>query len=558
MSIKRFRGVSLALLTFISAMVLMACGSSDETVSGDSATATLPVGSNASSAPVDTSGTGGTLRIGLTAGNLPFPNTPPNEGFEGRRFVGYQIYDALYRWTTYQGDTVPEPELALAESVTRSEDNLTWTFKLREGVLFHDGTTFDADDTVFQFRRLMDKEFEYYDANVAATNGSSLASVAKWEKIDQYTIAITTKAPNAFLPYDLAYIYFPSPEVVMAVGNDDYIKSATGTGPFKMTKYVDGQVMELEAFEQYWDGRPSLDKIVLLPMPEAATRLAALQAGDIDWAELPPPDSIAQLEAGGFQIFLKNYPHVITYQLNTYEGSALHDVRVRQALNYAVDREGTSTLINNVGFPASQYMYPGHPWFDETWEGYTYDPEKAKALLAEAGYADGLTLKMIYPTGGSGNMFPGPMNEKLKQDLAAVGVDVELIPIEWNNILTALRAGFANPDWSQYDMSYISLAPVAPTGFRSYVSAYIPPDGCCNQSGYASEVADALYFQAQETFDKAEQDRLLKEFQSTMMKDAPVLITVHDLNLRVMSPRVKGFVQPQSWFVDIRKVWMDE
>ncbi len=557
MNIKRIRGTAPALLGFLAAAVLTACGSGDTAAGGD-ATATLPVGSNAASAPVDTSGTGGTLRIGLTAANLPFPNTPPSEGFEGRRFVGYQIYDALYRWTTYQGDTVPEPELALAESVAVSDDKLTWTFKLRQGVTFHDGTTFDADDTVFQFRRIADKEFEYYDANLASTNGSSLASIAKWEKVDQYTIAITTKAPNAFLPYDLAYIYFPSPEVVMAVGNDDYIKSATGTGPFKMTKYVDGQVMELEAFEQYWDGRPSLDKIVLLPMPEPATRLAALQAGDIDWAELPPPDSVSLLEASGFQIYLKNYPHVITYQLNTNEGSALHDVRVRQALNYAVDREGTSVLINNVGFPATQYLYEGHPWYDETWEGYTYDPEKAKALLAEAGFADGLSLKMIYPTGGSGNMFPGPMNEKLKQDLAAVGVDVELIPLEWNNILTALREGFHNPNWSQYDMSYISLAPVAPTGFRSYVGAYIAPNGCCNQSGYASEAADALYFQAQETFDKAEQDRLLKQFQSTMMKDAPVLVTVHDLNLRVLSPKVQGFVQPQSWFIDIRKVWMKD
>jgi peptide/nickel transport system substrate-binding protein len=555
LSKKWYRRAPVALLALTSAVALMACGSSEST--GGSAGTSTPATSNASTAPVDTSGSGGTLRIGLTAGNIPFPNTPPNEGFEGRRFVGYQIYDGLYRWNTWQGDTVPEPELALAESFTISEDRLTWTFKLRQDVVFHDGTTFDADDTIFQFRRIKDRDFEYYDANLASTNGSAAAAIVGWEKIDQYTIAITTRTPNAFLPYDLTYIYFPSPEVVMRVGNDNYIKEATGTGPFKMTRYVDGQVMELEAFEQYWDGRPSLDKVILYPMPEAATRLAALQAGDIDWAELPPPDSMALLEAGGFQVFLKEYPHVITYQLNTYEGSALSDVRVRQALNYAADREGTSILVNGVGFPASQYMYPGHPWFDEAWEGYTYDPDKAKALLAEAGYADGLTLKMIYPTGGSGNMFPGPMNEKLKQDFAAVGINLDLIPIEWNNILTALREGFANPAWSQYDMSYISLAPVAPTGFRSYVGAYIPPNGCCNQSGYATAATDALYFQAQETFDKAEQDRLLKEFHSTMMKDAPVLVTIHDLNLRVMSPKVKGFVQPQSWFVDLRKVWID-
>ncbi|MDA0366557.1 MAG: hypothetical protein O3B31_07160 [Chloroflexi bacterium] len=106
-------------------------------------------------------------------------------------------------------------------------------------------------------------------------------------------------------------------------------------------------------------------------------------------------------------------------------------------------------------------------------------------------------------------------------------------------------------------MSYISLAPVAPTGFRSYVSDYMPPKGCCNQSGYSNPAADALYYEAQATFDVADQNRLLREFQSTMMKDAPVLVTVHDLNLRVLSPKVHGFVQPQSWFVDLKSVWVE-
>jgi peptide/nickel transport system substrate-binding protein len=547
------RAFPLILLTFLVGLVLIACGSSDDE---PTSTAEPDSGDSTAAATADTSGSGGVLRIGMTAGNLPFPNTPPNEGFEGRRFVGYQIYDGLFRWTVEQGDTVPEPVPALAESYELSDDQLTWTFKLREDVLFHDGTTFDAEDVMFQFNRLTDESFEWYDSSLAASNSSSFAQIESYEMIDQYTVAITTSQPYSFLPYDLAYVYFPSPEVVMEYGNDDYIKHATGTGPFAMTEYIDGQVMELTAFDEYWGGRPKLDKVILYPMPEPATRLAALQAGDIDWAELPPPDAVELLEAQDFQVLLKEYPHVITYQLNTYSGP-LSDVRVRQALNYAVDREGTATLINNVGFPATQYMYPGHPWFDEDWEGYTYDPDKAKALLEEAGYGDGVSLRLIYPTGGSGNMFPGPMNEKLKQDLAAVGIELELIPIEWNNIITALRQGFNHPDWEDYDMSYISLAPIAPTGWRLYVSDYIPPASCCNQTGYANPDADALYYEAASTFDKAEQDELLKHFQSTMMKDAPVLVTVHDLNLRALAPYVKGFVQPQSWFISLNDVWLD-
>lgn len=559
MRFKTWRAVPLFLATLVVGALLLACGGSDD--GGDdttTATADTGTGDPTVAATPDTSGSGGVLRIGMTAGNIPFPNTPPNEGFEGRRFVGYQIYDGLFRWTVEQGDEVPEPVPALAESYEISEDQLTWTFKLREDVVFHDGTTFEAEDVMFQFSRLRDEDFEYYDSSLAASNASSLAQIEEITMLDDYTIEISTAVPYSFLPYDLAYIYFPSPEAVMEAGNDDYIKSATGTGPFVMTEYIDGQIMELTAFEDYWGGRPKLDRIELYPMPEPATRLAALQAGDIDWAELPPPDALDLLEAQDFQVLLKEYPHVITYQLNLHNGP-LQDPLIRQALNYAVDREGTSTLINNVGFPATQYMYAGHPWYDENWEGYSYDPQRARDLLAEAGFPDGgVELSLIYPTGGSGNMFPGPMNEKLKQDLDAVGIELELIPIEWNNIITALRQGFQHPDWEQYDMSYISLAPVAPTGWRLYVSDFIPPDGCCNQPGYDNPDADALYYAAAASFDKTEQDSILAEFQSTMMKDAPVLVTVHDLNFRALSPKVKGFVQPQSWFISLNEVWIDD
>ncbi len=538
------------LLTLLASAGLTACGSGS---GGDQDSAS---GSPAANAAPDRTGSGGTLTIGMTAGNIPLPNTPPDQGFEGRRFVGNQIYDALFRWTIDQGDKLPDVAPALAESYTVSDDKLSWTFKLRQGVKFHDGTPFNADAVVFQMRRISDKSFEFYDATVAASNVSNVSSIAKTEKVDDFTVKFTTKAINALLPYDLVYVYYLSPDAVKKYGNAQYQNHATGTGPFKVTKYVDGQVMELEANADYWGGRPKLDKIVLKPMPEPATRLAALQSGDINWAELPPPDSVELLKSSGYQVVLKEYPHVITYQLNLNK-PALKDVRVRQALNYAMDKKGLTTLINGVGQPATQYMYKGHPYYDPSWEGYSYDPAKAKSLLADAGYASGLKLKIAYPTGGSGNMFPGPMNEKFKQDLKAVGVDVDLVPLEWNTIISGFRAGFGNSDWSQYDGIYFSTAPVSPiAAFRGYTSDYIPPKGCCNPSGYSNPAADKLYAEAAASFDPAKQTELLRQFQSTMMKDAPVITTVHDLNLRALAPAVKGFVQSQSWFVDLREVWV--
>jgi peptide/nickel transport system substrate-binding protein len=386
LALRWVRTAPLALLALLLA-VTAACGSSDDTTTGTAATST---GADTTTAATSgASGSGGTLRIGMTAGNLPFPNTPPNEGFEGRRFVGNQIYDALFAYDLYQGDHVPTPQLALAESYEISEDQLTWTFSLRRDVKFHDGTEFNADAVIFNFNRLRNPDFEWYDGTLAAQSAGTFSTIASWEKVDDFTVAITTVRPNAFLPYDLVLIYFPSPDVVMRVGNNDYINHATGTGPFKMTRYVDGQVMELTANEDYWGGRPSLDKIILYPMPEPATRLAALQSGDIDWAELPPPDSVQLLENQGYQVSLKNYPHIIAYYVNLATSEPLQDLRVRQAMVHALDRDGTAALINNVGEPIYQYFVESSSWYDPSWEGYRYDPELARSLLADAGYGNG-------------------------------------------------------------------------------------------------------------------------------------------------------------------------
>jgi peptide/nickel transport system substrate-binding protein len=533
------------------ALLTVACGGDDDDDDDGAAPTDRP------DATTDTSGTGGVLRIGMSAGNIPIPNTAPDQGFEGRRFVGFQIYDGLTLFNVEQGDTVPGPVPGLAESWTIADDQLTWTFNLRPGVTFHDGTPFDADAVVFNFDRITDDTFEFYDANMRAASISYSNNWASYRKVDDMTIEIVTKVPYSFLLDDLALVYFASPTAVETYGVEGYVQHATGTGPFVMTRYVDGEVMELEPFADYWGEKARLEKLILYPMPEPATRLAALQSGEIDWAEVPPPDSISQLESQGFQVLLKEYPHVITHQLNTYK-APFDNVLVRRAVNYAMDKEGTVALINGVGSPALQYMYEGHPYYDPDWEGYPYDPERAKELLAEAGYPDGFDMVLAYPTGGSGNMFPGPMVEKTQQDLAAIGIDAQLVPLEWNNVISGFRAGFANPDWQKYDALYFSTAPLTPVlTLGSYVTERIPPAGCCNTSGISIAEVDALFNQAKETFDKEEQDLLMRQATVEMMKQAPVLITVHDLNLRVLSPKVKGFVQPQSWFVNLKSVWVE-
>jgi len=507
----------------------------------------------------DRSGSGGTLIIGMSAGNVPYPNTPPNEGYEGTRFVGNQIYDELTPVNYDQGDTVPTPSPGLATDWSVGDDKLTWTFHLRKGVKFHDGTEFNADALVFDFDRVLKKDFQYFDTAAAASGGFNLLKIDTYRAVDPYTFEIKTKGEYSFLPWDMSHFMVASPTAVKTYGFQEYIKHATGTGPYKMTKYVDGQVMELEPNADYWGGKPKLDKIVLRPMPDPATRLAALQSGEINWAEVPPPDSVQQLQAQGFNILLKQYPHTIIFALNTYD-KPFNDVRVRQALQYAVDRVGMCTsLLKGLCMPASQYVYPGHPWYDTDFgQTYTYDPGKARQLLADAGYPNGIKMSIAYPTGGSGNMWPPQMMELVQSNYKAAGIDLQLVPLEWNSIISLFIGGFSDPANKKYDAIYISLAPDSPTfTFFSFTSDGLPPN-CCNPTGYTNPKVEALWKSVQSEFDPTKQDDLLKQMQGLIAADASFTYVVHDLNLRVLSPKVRGFMPSRSWFADLRNVWIKD
>lgn len=499
--------------------------------------------------------TPGVLRIAMSAGNIPFPSTPPNEGYEGYRFVGNNIYDALVRFDLDQGEEIPELEPSLAESWTISPDQRTWTFTLREDVQFHDGTAFDADAVMFQLDRMKNPDFEYYAEVDAGRYATYLKYITGYAKVDDYTITLSSEQPYAWMLYSLAHLYFPSPAVIEEYGNDAYTQHATGTGPFVMTDYVDGEVMELTANEDYWGGRPELDKIILYPQPEPASRLAALLSGEVDWAEVPAPDALDKLEDEGYQIHLGEYPHGIMPRFNQFREPFKDNLKLRQALNYALDRESTAALINDVGYPAKQYVYPDHPDYAPDNPGYEYDPEQAKQLLAESGYEPGeLTLDFAYTTGGSGNMFPDVMMQRLQSDYEAIGVGVNLLPMEWNTIITIGLEGLNSPQWSNIDILWSSpAAGQQPAGYASNFLCEPAPDRP-NASGMCNEDVDKNYALASQSFDEEQSHAYLQQMMDAAVSNADFLFWMHDLNLRVMSPAVQGYTHPKSWWIDFTTI----
>jgi peptide/nickel transport system substrate-binding protein len=497
----------------------------------------------------------------MTAADLPTTHGIPNNGGEGFRFLGFPAYDSVINWDYTHTEKLADitPGLFTAWQIDMANP-LRWICSVRQGVKFHDGSDCNADAIIFTFDRIYNDKSPQYDPPAAPIVKATVSMIDKYEKVDDATIVITTKYPFSFLPYLLTRILVVSPAQWAAVGKSwaEYSKKPSGTGPFKITKVVPGQYAEMTRNEDYWDKTriPKLDKMIVYPMPEATTRVAALRSGQVDWIEVPPPDSHPSLKQAGFNISLWPYPHTYPYLLNCEEGSPFKDVRVRQAINYAIDRDGLCALLNGSAKPAAGLYPPGDPLFGNPKEKYTYDPAKAKALLAAAGYGPNnpAKAKIMISTSGSGQMMPIPMNEFMQQNLKAVGMDIEFDVVEWGTMLVAVRS---DPKATQSHGVHginISLSFTDPSSmFRYYASDSFSPVNY-NWGHWDNAEATALLRKAQATFDPEEVTRLLADAHSIVVDQAPWLFIVHDLNPRALNKKVTGFKPAQSWYQDFTQI----
>src|SRR6201996_6943554 len=507
-----------------------------------------------------------TLRIAMTAADIPTTTGLPNNGFEGMRFLGYPIFEGLVLWDLTRTDQLAPLRPGLAEKWEQDPgDSKTWIFHLRHGVKFHDGMDFNADAVIWNLDRYFNNASPQFEAPSSAMVRSRAPVVASYKKIDDDTVSISTTRPVSYLPYMLVYVLFTSPASFEKAGHD-WAKVATlpaaGTGPFRITRVVPRQEVDLDRWDGYWDGakKAKLDHVVLMPVPEANTRLAALRSGQVDWIEVPPADGIASLKAAGFAITTGSYPHVWPWFYNIgAAGSPFKDVRVRQALNYCIDREGLVTLLNGTAEPSAGWLKASDPNFGSPQNHYTYDPEKGKKLLADAGFtpAKPLAFKAMISTSGSGQMLPLPMNEFIQQNLKeACGVDVTFDVVEWQILLNAGRATPDSPNLKGAMVINVS-SPSSDVGVmaRYFSSANFSPNGF-NFEQWKDEAFDAALTTLAESSDPAVISTAMRKAHERLVDNPPWLYIVHDLNPRAMSPKVKGFVSPQSWFIDLTLVSM--
>jgi peptide/nickel transport system substrate-binding protein len=518
------------------------------------------------------------LRIGMTAADIPRTLGQPDQGFEGNRFSGLTMYDGLTMWDLSSADkpSVLIPGLATEWKVNET-DKTKWIFKLRPGVTFHDGSPFNADAVVWNVEKVLNKEAVQFDASQVGITASRMPTLVSAKKIDDMTVELTTREPDSFLPINLTNLFMASPakwqkffdaaegadaKAKSAAAWTAFAKDASGTGPWKMSSFTPRERLELARNEKYWDKArvPHVDKMVLLPMPEANARTAALLSGQVDWVEAPAPDAVPEIKQRGFVIYSNEEPHVWPWQFSRVEGSPWNDIRVRKAANLCVDRDGLKDgLLAGLMVPATGTFEPGHPWRGNVTFQIKYDKAAAQKLMQEAGFGPSkhLAVKVQTSASGSGQMMPLPMNEYLQQALADCYFDVQFDVIEWNTLITNWRRGAKDASANGSNAVNVTYAAMDPffALVRFLQSSMAPP--VSNNWGFINESKyDELVTKARQTFDPAARDATLAELHAASVNDAAFLYVAHDVAPRAMSPKIKGFVQPKSWFVDFSPISM--
>ena len=409
----------------------------------------------------------------------------------GTKEVMFNVFEGLMKPTS-TGDLTP----AVAESYTVSEDRLTYTFTLREGVKFHNGDEVTAEDVVYSISRCAD-----------TTDGTPLVEafsvIQSVEAVDARTVAITIAEPsNEFISYMTT--------AILPADYDQQDTAPVGTGPFKFVSRAAQDNIVLEKFDEYWGTPAYLDKVTFKIMENADSLVMSLQSGAIDLCSHLTSTQVAQL-GGDFYVAEGTMNLVQALYLNNAE-KPFDDVRVRQALCYAVDKQGIIDLaFDGYGSPIGSSMYPTFgKYFDESLTNYyTKDVEKAKSLLADAGYPNGFEMTITVPSNYQPHIDTAQV---LVEQLKEIGVTAKIELVEWGTWVSDVYAG------RQFQSTVVGVDASNMTA-RALLERFTS-DYAKNFINYNNADYDALFQQALTTYDDAGQTAIYKAMEKNLTENA--------------------------------------
>ncbi len=458
------------------------------------------------------------------------------------------LYEGL---TRYKSGTL-EPGPALATDWDISEDGTEYTFHLREGVTFHDGTPFNAEAVKFNFDRMLNEDHPFHDTGPFPL-AFFFSAVETTEAVDDMTVKFTLNAPYAPFVSNLAYPtgLMVSPKAIKEHGKE-IGRHPVGTGPFKFVEWESNQRVVADRYEDYWGDNAAAKAVVFRPITDANTRVAEMLAGGIDLMVEVPPTSLAQFEGDQYTLHEQAGPHVWFLILNTREGP-FKNIKVRQAANYAVNKEAIANdVLEGTATVAAGPTPPAFAWaHNDDLEPYPYDPEKAKALIAEAG-AEGAEVTFYVTEGGSGMLDPVPMGTAIQADLEAVGLDVTIETYEWNTFLGEVNPGLEGKA-DMAEMAWMTNDPDT-LPYLTLRSQAMPDEGGFNSGYYSNEKVDELLEAARTSTDQDERAKLYREMQQIVHDEAPWLFVANWKQNAVTNDRVENFALQPSFFLRLEDV----
>ncbi len=462
------------------------------------------------------------------------------------------LYDGLVRYKS--GTLEVEPDLATSWQI--SDDGRVYTFHLRHGVKFQDGTPFDAQAVKFNFDRMLDPKGPYHD-----TGPFPLAfffkAIQKTEVLDRYTVRFTLDKPYAPLLSNLAYPtgLIVSPAAVKKWGKD-FGRHPVGTGPFRFAQWQSNRLVALERNPDYWEGAPKLKAVLFRPITDPNTRVTEMLSGGLDLMVEVPPDNLAMFRNNpAYQVFEQAGPHLWFLILNTKKGP-FKDRRMRQAINYAIDKQAlVDNVLRGTATVAAGPTPAAFAWaHDADLKPYPYDPAKARQLIKAAGY-QGATLTFYVTEGGSGMLDPVAMGTAIQADLAKVGLKVKIQTYEWNTFLGKVNAGLAGKA-DMAEMAWMTNDPDTLPYLALRTDAW-PDKGGFNSGYYSNPRVDRLLEQARATTDRAERARLYRQMQRIVHDDAPWAFIANWKQNAVATSRVKHFRLQPSFLLMLKNVEKD-
>ncbi|HEX5469607.1 MAG TPA: ABC transporter substrate-binding protein [Gaiellaceae bacterium] len=495
--------------------LLAACGGGGGSAGGETSTAEAVGGA--------TGKRGGTLTMARPEEPLSLDPIVPSDN--GSIYVLYNMFDQLTTINENSTDVVP----SLAESWDISPDGTIYTFHLRKGVKFSDGTPMTVDDVIFSLERIFDPKGSAYSflfgpvKSVRATGDSD--------------VEVQLKGPFApFLQNLNIFAASIVPKKMVEELGDKFAQQPVGTGPFKLVKFSKGQFVHLARNENYWKAdKPLLDEVMIPYVPDDNTRVLKVQAGESDVALNIPYAQIEQLDKqDDIDVEIEEIYRFDGIWLNNAE-KPLDDARVRQALNYATDKEAMRQTIYFGNAEIANHMMPKMKYWRSDVEPYPFDLDKARELMGQSSAADGFTVPLVVPTG---DVITQQLAQIVKESWSGIGVDVQI----QNADIGTAYTNFSNFNYTAGANWYITSDVSAPDELAAIQFDYTAPGGTKSFfTQYNSANATKLIAQAANTLEESVREKAFGDLQQLVMDDAPMVALFFTPARTGINSKVQGF-----------------